>query len=363
MEPLYTFELWSNSGLRIADISTLAKNRRFTLERNAAETLTFSLDLNEFERYCVEDLRADPEVVLWEGRTDVKVKRGNDYLFGTQVVGAPVTAGKDSQTISVTATGYLNLLKDRVITKTYAATESGAIARDMVTTTQTSDGSVGVTLAASPYSTGVNRDRTYTRQNVKDGIVALTNLVDGNFDFGFSWDKKFQIYQSLGARRSDISLIYGGEASNVKMLYANKDATRVFNRIIGLGSGFGADQLVSYANDAASALNYYGRQKIEQFNSVVEQATLDQNTAAALAMYKQPIRIPQVTITGNEMKTGFINIGDRIPFTVVGHPFLASFSGLYRVDKMDVQIDDNGFENEVMLYFDNLGVNQLELAA
>lgn len=361
-DPLYTIELWSNAGLRVADISALAKNRRYTLQRNAAETLSFSLDLNEFERFCVDDLNSDPEVVLWEGRTDIKVKRGGEYLFGTQLVNASTTAGVDSQTISVTATGYLNLFKDRYVTKTYTATESGAIARDLIDTTQTYGGSVGVTLASSPYPTGVNRDRTFTRDNVKDKIVGLTNLVDGNFDFAFSYDKKFQIYESLGARRGDISLIYGGEASNIRMLYANKDATRLFNQLIGLGSGFGADQLVSYATDAGSALNYYGRQKIEQFNSVVEQATLDQNTAAALYKYSQPIRIPQVTITGNEMQSGFINIGDRVPFAVVGHPFLASFTGLYRVEKIDVQIDDNGFENEVMLYFDNLGVDQGEEA-
>ncbi len=359
-ERVYELELWSIQGIKIADISHLAKNRKYTMQRNEAETLEFTLDLDKFEAFCAS-IGTPPRNVLAPYQTEVKVKRKGQYMFGVQVIDTPVTLGENSSEIQVKCTGYLNLFKDRYVTKTYTATDAASIARDLITTTQAqTNGSVGVTMDATQYDTGVLRDRTYTRDNVKDKIKALTNLIDGNFDFAFSWDKKFRVYQQLGSRRGDVEFTYPG---NIKSVTIERTGTSLFNKIIGVGSGFGADQLTSTQGNTTSQNAYYLRERIVQYNSVTQQTTLDQNTAGALATLSEVLEIPKITVTGKEFDLGYIAIGDRIPVLINEHPFVDNVYGLYRIEKMDVTIDDNDFESDIQLYFDDMGVDQNEQVA
>lgn len=375
---LYEIELWSAGGSRIADISALCFNRSYSIQRNEAETLTFSLDLFAFETYCLNNLGgADPHTLLAPYVTDVKVKRAGQYLFGAQVVdisfdgaadsSAPGSGGGGAQgsshelTATVTCSGYLNLFKDRYVSKVYTATEATSIATDLLTTTQAqTNGSVGVTNAVSQYMTGVSRDRTYQRDSVKLKVQELTTLIDGNFDFAFTWDKKFQTYSKIGARRTDLKFIYGGPLSNVAGFQLSRSGINLFNKVYGLGSGFGTDQLQSTQADTASQLNYYVREQIQQFNSVSIQATLDQNTTAAVSLAKDILELPKITITGKELNANFLSVGDRIPLQVNNHTWLSNISGLYRIEQMDVTIDGNDFESAIQLTFDNYGVNQSE---
>lgn len=358
-EDKYTFELWSIQGVKVADISALAKSRKYTLERNQAETLEFTLDLDAFEAFCAS-INTPPRNVLAPYQTEVKVKRNGNYLFGTQVVDCPVELAENTATISVKCTGYLNLFKDRYITKKYEQVDAAEIARDLIMETQLQpNGSVGVTLDAEQYNTGVLRDREYTRDNVKDKAIALTGLIDGNFDIAISWDKKLRTYEQIGSVRGDLEFTYPG---NIKSIQLERTGTSIFNKIIGVGSGFGDDQITSVQNDIISQQAYYLREKIEQFNSVVQQLTLDQNTAGKLDMYKEVLEIPKVTVTGNELDLDYVGIGDRIPVVITGHSFVDNVFGLYRVEKMAVTIDDNDFESDIQLYFDDLGVNQNEQA-
>lgn len=359
-ERKYTLELWSIQNVKVADISHLASNRKYTMQRNEAEELEFTLDLDEFEEFCAS-IGTPPRSVLAPYQTEVKVKRNGNYIFGVQVVDCPITLGETGSSIQVKCTGYLNLFKDRYVTKTYTQQDAAAIARDLIATTQAqTNGSVGVTMAATQYDTGVLRDRTYTRQNVKDAIVNLTNLIDGQFDFGFSWDKKFRVYQQIGSRRTDVEFTFGGENGNVKSAVVERSGTSIFNKIIGVGSGFGDDQLTSVQSSTTSQNAYYLREKVVQFNSVTQQTTLDQNTAAALDAYKDVLEIPKITVTGKQFDLGYISVGDRIPVGIGGHTFVDNVLGLYRIEKMAVSIDANDFEENIELYFDNQGVNQNE---
>ncbi|MDQ0825428.1 hypothetical protein QFZ60_001601 [Arthrobacter sp. B2I5] len=372
---LYEIELWSAGGSRIADISHLCSKRRYTLQRNEAETLTFDLDLNDFERYCLINLGGtDPNVLIKPYVTDVKVKRAGSYLFGAQVVDISFNLSADSSSpgqgssgaqnasVTITCSGYLNLVKDRYVTKTYSQIERTAIATDLLTTTQAqTNGSVGVTIAGSQYATGLPADRTYQRDNVKLKLQELAALSDSPFDFSFTWNKVFQTYSQIGARRTDLKFIWGGPYSNVASFTVDRSGINLFNKVYGLGSGFGTDQLQTTKVDLPSQLNYYLREQIQQFNSVVEQSTLDANTQTAVALAKDLLELPKVSITGNELKgVPFITPGDRIPLQVLNHTWLASINGLYRIEQMDVSIDENDFESDITLTFDNYGVNQNE---
>ena len=359
---VYELELWSTNGVRLGDISALARNKVFKLERNEAESLSFVVDLTDFENYCAQ-AGIDPRVVLSPYQTEIRVKRSGSYLFGTYVnsivfnlpaAGSAATNSMLRQDVTINSTGFLNYFKDRYVSKSYTQTDAVAIATDLITSTQAqTNGSVGVTIASSPYLTGKLRDRTFQRDNVKTKIQELTQLVDGRFDFAFSADKVFSTYAMQGSVRTDIALQFGGNGSNIASVYLERSALSLYNRVIGIGSGFGTDQLVSQQDDTVSQLNYKLREDIRQYNSVVLQATLDQNAAADLALRKDILEIPQISITTNELVgVPFLSVGDRVPISIVGHPWLVNINGQYRVERLICHIDDNDFES-IELYFDN----------
>lgn len=359
----YELELWSITGVKIADISHLAKGRKYSMQRNEAETLEFTLDLDVFEAYCAK-IGTHPRNVLAPYQTEVKLKRNGVYLFGTQVIDAPISLSETESSISVKCTGYLNLFKDRYITKSYPdTTETTTIASDMLLTTQAQpNGNMGVTISPTPYITGVPHERNYVRDNIKDRLKGLTNLVESKFDFDFSADKVFRTYAQIGSVRNDVFLTY---PYNIKSIVVERTGSNIFNKLYGVGSGFGADQVTAtvaegITDDSISQLAYYLREKIVQFNSVVEQTTLDQNTSARLAMLKDVLEIVKVTVTGNEFDLNYVGIGDRIRVAIQDHPFVDNVDGMWRVERMEVAIDDNDFETDIQLYFDNLGVDQNE---
>lgn len=275
----YTFELWSKSGVRLADISKLAKNRRFTMQRNEAEALTFDLDVVAFEDYCRDKLgNAHPGTLIRPYATDVKVKRQGTYLFGSQVVKVDFQFAEDTTMATITCTGYLNLLNDRYVTASYTALERTTIASNIISLTQSQPyGDVGITIGAQ-YATGKLSDRNYQSDNIKLKLQQLAALSDAPYDFSISWNKVYRTYQQIGSRRADISLVYGGPLSNVKDLSIEQSALRLYNKITGLSSGFGDVTGTSPQLDVPSALNYYLRERIIQYNSVSQQPTLDQNT-------------------------------------------------------------------------------------
>lgn len=375
--PLYELEIWSKDGHRLADITGLARNRAFTLKRNDTWEASFELDIFDFERFA-KAAGIHPRALLTPLQNDVLIKRAGQYWFGTQIAtvtfnltndpsgineGSTGRPGKQNfnPTISVACTGYLNLLKDRYVNASYTGAERCFVAGDIVNKAQAmANGSVGITLAASQYSTGVtDGSRIYTRQKAKDALQNLAALPDAPFDFDISYDKKFQTYQSLGSVRGDLQFTYGGSDSNVAGFYMDQDGSSLVNQVIALGDGFGPDQLVSdpiISGNQESQLNYFVRQGITQHNGDTIQDTLNKNAAADLALSKDLLQIPQFTVSGTQlMGVPFPIPGDRIPLTVIGHLLLDNIHGLYRVEKMVVTPDDNDTET-VMFYSDNYNI-------
>jgi hypothetical protein len=368
---LYGIELWSQSGQMIADISRLCHNITYSMTRNDVETLQFDIDLFAFEQYCKTNLgNADPSVLLKPYATDIKFKRAGTYLFGCQVVslsfnlagdssssGTSTNSGVSDYPMTVSCTGYLNYFKDRYVTKTYTSNERVAIACDLITTTQaTTNGSFGVTIPGGQYSTTkVDSQRTYALDQVKLKLQELANASDYPFDFAFTWDKKFQTYSKIGAIRSDISYIYGGPLSNVQSFSMDRSASSLYNTVVGLGSGFGTAQLTSNQSDAASQLNYFRREEISQYNSVIEQATLDTNTLTDVAVHKDLLELPKITINSKQLPAAMLSVGDRIPLKVQAHPMLANINGTYRIEVIECRLDDNQFET-FTLTLDNYGL-------
>lgn len=358
MDSKYDIELWSRTGVFLADISRYVKNFSYSMQRNEAEQLQLSIDLDAYEAYCAS-IGTNPTSILGPYQTDIKVKRNGEYLFGTHVGQISVEMGETYSTISVRAFGYLNLLIDRYVTKTYPQADNWdatQIAWDLIATTQAqTNGSLGMTQGTT--TSVYNRERTYVRQNVKDAIVNLTKLVNGNFDFEFTHDRQFNVYQSIGSDKSvDLQFIYPG---NIRKIVVPRDGLSLYNKIYGIGSGFGDEALTSTQGDNDSQLNYGVHEKISLWNSVIIQDTLDQNTAGDLDLRKGLLEIPQMMVSGEDFDLNDIGIGDKVTARIEEHPFLATVTGVYRVERIDVDVDENDAE-DISISFDNHGLNQSE---
>lgn len=350
--PKYEFELWVN-GVQVGDITRLARTRHFVLTRNASEELTFIMNLKAFEDYCAS-LGASPLAILECYVTDIRVKRNGAYLFGTQAVDMQFNLNQGELNLEIKATGFLDLLKDRYVTKDYLGIERVAIAKDLITTTQAGDASndFGITFGASQYNTGLtDTERNYSDQNVRDGLVNLTDLSDGNFDFRFNYDRSFETFAQIGTDRPNSRFVY---PYNISGGTVPRTAANLFNYIIGIGSGFGDEALRTETADGVSRANYKTRQKIVTFNSVSMQDTLDQNSYAYLQKVKDILLLPTLTVSGVYADLDVIGVGDRVPIEVQGHTMLP-LDDTFRIEQLDVTLDDNDAES-IAITVDTFGL-------
>ncbi|MBV1778672.1 hypothetical protein KRR55_06040 [Paeniglutamicibacter sp. ABSL32-1] len=360
----YEVELWSKNGTRIQEITHLVRNLFWTEERNEAESLQFSMDADAFEAFMINEAGSDPVSNFREGQTEIKIKENGEYLFGTQLYYAPLNLNNDgSITISVTATGYLNFFNARYPdpSTSYVNTEAVEIFFDMVRKAQlVTHGDYGIIIPEGDYYvTGKLRDKTFEQytSSTKLNMQRMTNLVDGNFDFKILHDKKLMTYPQVGSPRSDFKIEFDRKnfRSTLDSAVLNRGANNLFNSVIGLGSGFGADQLITIQGDLESQLEFGLRELPVQFNEVSKSATLIENAQARLERVKQLLRMPQITLSGANMPKNRIEIGDIIPVKMTGLRLLEDLTGLYRVERKEVHVDENHFQQAVTLYFEKTG--------
>lgn len=358
----YEIELWTREGKRIADITKLCKDIYFAEERNEAEELRFTLDLDAFEDHMLK-AGADPVSNFRESQTEIKVKRRNEYLFGTQLYSASITLGtSDEATIEVVATGYLNFLKDRYPDPAikYEQIEAVEIFYDHIRRAQAVDyGNYGLIIPTSGYYvTGVRRDRTYQQytSSRKLNMQRLTNLEKGNFDFRILHDKTVMTYPQAGSVRTDFRISYDRDTKRSTFTNAtlNRSASGLYNSIVGIGSGFGDDILKSIKKDIYSQMEFGIRELPVQFNEVLTQSILDENTQARLERVNQLLRMPKITLSGNDMPANRINVGDYVVVQFKGRKLLEDMTGIQRVERIETSLDENLFEKSVTLYFEKV---------
>ena len=350
-EKKYEFELYSSSGVLIADISTYATGRNWTKERNAPETLSFTLDVRAFEDFCAS-IGETPQSILNPYTTDIKVKRNGEYLFGVHVYDLQFSGNDDSINVAVKADGFLNLLKDRYVSAEFSSTDAVDIVHGLITSTQAQDrGDFGISESLTQATT-VDRDRTYERKNVKEAIIELTELVDGNFDFEFDENRALSTYGAIGTDKPDVVLTY---PENIKTFTVNRTGINTFNKLTALGSGFGDEQLSSIAFNADSQLVFGVREQIVTYNSVLLQDTLDQHAEGDLDLVKDLLDIPTITVSGATLDLNEVGIGDRIQVTIEDHPWINNVDGTYRIEKISCTIDENDAEI-ITLTLDNYGL-------
>lgn len=346
----YEIELWVNGFLQ-ADISKISTDRSYVLKRNDSEQLVFNVDLYAFENLCSE-LGTVPQAVLRPYVTDVRVKRNGIYKFGTQVVNVGINLTSDGAVMEIRCTGFLDLFLDRYLNVTYIEQDTADIFRDLINTTQIGTNmDMGVVEGAEQYETAVLRDYDYVDQNIKDGLMELSQLLEGGFDFKFYYDRSFEVFDELGSLRSNFKLTY---PYNVKEMTVPQSAESLYNYIIARGSGFGDEALVSIQSDAASRVNYGTRMKLLSFNNIIHQERLDVASEVYLDQVKDILELPQLKVDGEFLDLDIVDVGDRIPVEILDHPMIP-LDGVYRIEQIEVELDENDAE-DITITFDNYGL-------
>lgn len=338
----YEVELFDKNGTALVDITPYVEKLHYSQEVNEAEELDFSIEMHKFQEIARRLGVADPNTLLEEYATDVKLKRNGEYMLGTHVDSIGDDVGQDSATISVSARGYLNFFEKRNITKSYPKTlDSTAIGRDMVTQTQMRPrGDFGVRLRPYGYASGVLRDMNYQDAEIKRELINLAESRYGPFEFAFTHDKKFQTYERLGTD-DGLWLTYG---DNVTGFTIDRLGSRRYNYIQGLGSGFGTDMLRQVAEDPVDQMRHYLREKSVQFNGVTNTTTLFQNAMSELLLGVSQA-IPIIKTNTTKLRGYLPGLGDTIHLDLNKLPYYAKYSGLYRIIKLDVRVGESADED------------------
>lgn len=351
----YEIEVWNKSGVLLGNIRHLAKNLKWTKQRNSHETVEFDMDLAKYEDYISQiGAASNPYDFMEVLSTDIRIKREGVYLIGANVIKFGYSPSDPSVTMHVSCTGYLNYFKDQYLDISYSSTPQGDILWGVINQVQTKTGAnFGIT-RGSHTSTSVNRDRNFVRKNVKDFLQQMTNVI-GGCDFEFTPDKKFNTYDTIGSYRPDIRLIY---PENVDSFSFERRGDVLYNYIYGLGSGNGDDAVQVISQDSFSMNDYYRREKIVTFNSVQNESTLQENTDGVLEISKDVRELPTFTVHDGVLDLNDVKIGDTIYAELRNFKSLEHIKGFYRIEKIDCSVDENDAET-VTLTFDDLDIDNI----
>ena len=138
----YEIEIWDwRAESYVADLSTLVVgDLNISWELNDIEELNFSIDLTQFEKRCKE-MGVEPDDILTPYKHDIRVKRNNQYILGTNLVETNVQVPNDSPVlINLKCTGFLNLFKDQyLLDETWSGYTYAQMARKLIYAAQQPD--------------------------------------------------------------------------------------------------------------------------------------------------------------------------------------------------------------------------------
>ena len=353
--PRYTIELWHRGKTKVADITRLCQDIDWSMTRNGVESLDFNMSMPDWEEKC-RRIGENPNTILKPWVSDIRVKRNGEYLFGAVVVEANRNLNTDNARILVQCDGYLNLIDARYLNGRWKGIEATDIAWDIIQEVQNRpNGDVGITRGSRQYRTGVRRDRMddWEDINAKDALVSLTNLQDGKFDFRFTYDRKFETFQTLGNERPDVTVHYPDDGLGIGAIRMElpQSGANLYNNIIGKASGMGEETIRYSAEDVLSQQEFILREKVQLSNSIKNLSTLAGHCEADVSVMSRLVDLPRVTVRGTQFDLNNIGVGDRI---VVQQSKYSScpLSGYYRIEQLSVKVDENMSE-EITLTLDN----------
>lgn len=208
----------------------------------------------------------------------------------------------------------------------------------------TEDGT-GHNYATTDYTS--DRQYDYQLQNVKDAVMDLVALEDDNFDFEFTYDRKFNTYDQKGTIKTDLTLDYPG---NIESLDIRQSAVELANKIQNIGSGIGDERLETWSYDNTSRLKYGNRESIVTNSNVSIMETLIAQAEGLVADSKDVTRELSVQVNDGSINCGNIETGDILAFRIgnqllsSGYSIIGAMGAWYRVKGLKQTFTQDGVE-------------------
>ncbi len=352
----YEIEIWDKSGKPLANIRQICSQLTWSKALNDSEIVSFTIDLNRYEEILANiGFANDPYGLLEVGSHDIRIKRNGYYIIGCNVIKLAYTTADPSISVAVSCAGYLNYYKNRYVTANYTDTYQEDILNDVISKcNDMTGGDYGVTRGVTLGGQKQKRTRSYLRKEVKSLFQQMADVINGP-DFDFSPDKKLNVYEAKGVYRPSVRLKYPG---NIQSFSFDRSIEKVSNYVYAVGSGNGDDALLATAEDTTSENRFYRREKIATYNSIVIEDTLKDHADAILHYTKEPIELPSVTVADGVLDLNQVDVGDTIELDLSGNLSLDHIDGNYRIQGLDVTVDDNDSET-VVITFDGLDADEI----
>lgn len=335
-------------------ITDKAGNTLATLD--GAGSRSYSIYLNKSGEARFTLAPTDPKLtadLLLLGHKELKIKRDGTLVWGGELVYSRTDLSAEEERVEIAAKGYLNLLSYRYVgttagnPTTYTDEDLADIAHDLITDSQAlSNGDYGITLGANPISR--NGDRTYDFRNLLEALEGLSNdNVDNGIDFEITPDKTFNAYYPKKGRQLDSVVFEWGV--NVDEFFEIKDATRMVNQAIVLGSGEGNSMITATRNDTNLQETYKLRQDILYHKSVVKQSTLEEHGDRALFERGSQSQIIGVKTRGDLPPSfGSYQVGDTVRVKIKHG--IVNIDSYWRIYGIEVRVGDED-EEEITVIF------------
>lgn len=355
---IYKWEIYNGAGFgdsnRVADISLIARQRHFTIQRNRAEVMECVMSLGEVTDLC-NSLGLTFSQLFAPGVNSLRITRGSRALVAGQINYVRPELEGDAPTVTLRATGWLDLFKDVMVYNhlgdppiqfglQYFGITIGQAAQHLIDEAQArTNGDRGITIGTIQTSRSSDFNFQALGRTIKDSLVDLTKLSDSG-DFEFTPDKVFNWYDpGIGTDKTELTFRYPG---NITKLAMPIDATALVNSSINRGQGNGYAQVIEIRDDTSSQGIYYLRERMDDYPAETLATRLDEKGDETLRLYANPTTIPDVTLDGTQdPPLGAYWIGDRVRFQVDAGPVFGALSDqVWRINEIDVTLDDNDHE-------------------
>lgn len=285
----------------------------FSKRLNNFGTCEFSVPYNDPKLESLVSLR----------QYETYIQRDDTIIWGGEQASRNVNLqANSSNLVTIRSFEFFEVLRSRYTAASviYEDTDAGAIAWDLINTSQEQDfGDYGFTQGVIEVT--MDRDRKYYNQNVLEAIINLSNVING-FDFEITQDKMFSVYAHKGDTKEELVFKWGQNIKNVRI---DENFTRPINRAIILGEKFDGSQLRVERNSFAEQAIYSLREDIQNELTVSEENTLQSKGDALLRQYKNlllKVEFSQLPTTAPSFGTW--SLGDSVRVIIQ--------AGFYNID-------------------------------
>lgn len=316
----YRIVVQNATGTKLGEFDTF-KNLKINKRLNNYGTCSFDIPVNDPKADSLVALRL---YTVWIYRED---DDGSLLIWAGEMASRSGSLTSDTNNwVTINCFDWLEILNSRftVYEKIYDNEDAGAIAQDLIETTN-ADGSYGDTgITIGTIEATVNRDREYHNQNIMQAIIDLSSIELG-FDFEITNNRVLNIKSLIGEDKTDsVVFEYGHNIASGTIL---EDFSKITNRSIVLGEAIGETDLQRVeVDDTVSQPLYKLREQQVSMMEQSELSTFTEKGQAVNAKYGAPLFTIDITIKKSSSPSiADFSIGDSVRVKIK--------NGIYDIDE------------------------------